>query len=561
MKVRHHTLGILCAALFAACAQPAVPTLSVIAATPTHPPPAALPVPALRDTWYLDADGDGYGSPDDSVWREEQPLGWVALGTDCDDANPTIHPAAYDRCGDALDEDCDGVAASCQELWAADADLTLNGLEGDVYAGYRLGAAGDVNADGYDDAFVSSFEAWGFSTTMGRVYLLHGSADGLAPDGLGLAGAIEIEGTIPTQRLGMYPGAAGDMNADGYPDLALGCPDLDFPEDQNGTVYLMAGPLTADTTPEDAFAVLTSTTPDDHAGDGLAAAGDVDGDGYDDLLVAAFDAQGREGLAYLVPGPISGALSLQSSGFTIANHEARDRPITSAAALGDSDGDGLADLAFGSRRESSEHDEAGAIFIFRGPLYGDQSISDADVVILGEYEDQLLGIAMEGVGDANGDGLGDLLVATRGEYGPLAPEVGGGTWLLLGPFDADSELADAQAHFVNDDEIWTGEDLGAAGDVDGDGRADFLIATDGYGGGPDDPLARLVTGGTQGTYLLSEIGVAFHDGTTQSLDGTVAGVGDVDGDGFSDLMVGSWTNRDSGASAGAAWLFYGHGGF
>ena len=180
------------------------------------------------------------------------------------------------------------------------------------------------------------------------------------------------------------------------------------------------GPVTAATTRADADVEITGESEEDEFGSDIAqesidASGDVNGDGYIDLLVGApyEDSGGSSaGKVYLWLGPVtSGSRSAATYDAAIAGTEAYAN-IGYNFATTDLDGDGSADLLLGALNDNTSAIDAGAVFVYYGPISGDTDASSADAAILGEAEDDDLGFPMTGGFDWNGDSYEDILVAS-----------------------------------------------------------------------------------------------------------------------------------------------------
>ena len=249
-------------------------------------------------------------------------------------------------------------------------------------------------------------------------------------------------------------------------------------------------------------------------GHAVASAGDVDGDGFDDLIVGYRQGTGP-GHARVYSGA-SGALLHHFTG--MANGDRFGRAVGGA---GDVDGDGHADLIVGAAGEDTNGLDSGAVYVFSG--------RDGSLLFkyVGASERTRLGSSVSGVGDLDGDGAPDIVVGAQPDSVALEPR--GHAIALSG---ATGEVL----------YMWVGTALSsrlgcsvaAAGDVDGDGRPDVLI-----GDWRDGPLASAgsasVFSGANGSLLLRVHGTAGN----QRLGSVVAGVGDMDGDGRADFLAGS----------------------
>jgi hypothetical protein len=188
------------------------------------------------------------------------------------------------------------------------ADAKLVGEGASDFAGQTVSGAGDVDGDGHDDLLVGArFNDQG-GAWAGAAYLVLGPVTTTRLD-LSLAEA-KLVGETPIDYAGNSVSGAGDVDADGHDDVLVGAYFNDRGGDQRGAAYLVLGPVTGTLDLSLADAKLVGEKPDDHAGWSVSGAGDVDGDGHDDLLVGAPAPYHGPGAAYLVRGPVTGTLDL-----------------------------------------------------------------------------------------------------------------------------------------------------------------------------------------------------------------------------------------------------------
>ena len=206
----------------------------------------------------------------------------------------------------------------------------------------------------------------------GAIYLVPGTSTGTTS----LADATYFDGY---GRYGYFGSAIaiGDIDGDGDDDVIGGTPGND-----RVSVFLASDDAISD---EECAAILTGS---DSAG-GALAAGDVDGDGYDDLLIGASEADDRAGAAWLMMGPMTGAITLADSAtLSITGADAHDGLGTSVM-LHDIDGDGTLDIALGAPGRAASGVDAGTVALWSGPLTGEMTLEDADALISGDAGDQL----------------------------------------------------------------------------------------------------------------------------------------------------------------------------
>ena len=498
---------------------------------------------ADASTWYSDADMDGYGDPDSAQRVCSMPAGAVANGDDCDDSDNQVHPGALDTWYDGLDSDCDG---------ASDYDA-----DGDGHDAADFG--GDDCDDG--DAMINP----GLAEICGDG--LDNDCDEATDQACGPAGQVSLAdaevflyGSAGAESAGYSVAGAGDINADGLMDVLVGAPDWDDPATDAGVAYLFLGPLTTGGM-ETADARLLGDDSSDHLGWSLAGAGDVNGDGWADLLVGAYgDSTGSSnaGAAYLLLGPVSGDVAASSADATLYSLSSDDQAGYAVSGAGDANRDRVDDLLIGAPYQDDGASDAGAVYLFNGPVLGSNPLDNADARFLGSRADDHGGAALAGGHDANGDGYADVLIGAWGEDS-MGSEAGA-TYLLLGPFTGDKALDTADA-------IWFGESSGDyaglavawLGDMDADGYPDALVGAPGEDSGGDDAGAAYLFGGEEtGTMVLTDAKASFLGDYSYDLLGTaVSSAGDFNADGEPDCLLSApWA--DIGASdGGAIYLFLG----
>jgi hypothetical protein len=427
------------------------------------------------------------------------------------------------------------------------ADAKLVGEEEDDHAGGSVSGAGDVNADGNDDVLVGAPNNDDGGSSAGAAYLVLGPVTGTFD--LSRADAKLVgEGTY--NYAGSAVSGAGDVDDDGHDDLLVGThPSEVWASTDDGTPYLLLGPVTGTLDLSEADAKFVGEDPDDDGvGDFLSGAGDVDGDGRGDLLVGApGNDEGGDlaGAAYLILGPVTGAVDLSFAAAKLVGEESWDRAGYFVSDAGDTDADGHHDVLVGGTPDQ------GAVYLVRGPVTGTLELALADAKLVGdEWYDE----SVSGAGDVDGDGHDDVLIGgtvPRDDYT-------GAAYLVLGPVTGTLDLTLADATLVG--ESWgdhAGASVSAAGDVDRDGHHDVLV------GAPFEGAAGatyLVRGPVTGTFDLSLADAKFvgESGDAYS-GGTVSGAGDVDADGRGDVLVSAWNNSEGGFAAGAVYLLYGGG--
>ena len=417
------------------------------------------------------------------------------------------------------------------------------------YLGFSVSAAGDVNGDGIADLTVGANRRNVDSVNEGGAYVIYGKRgdgtqfgaaemDGSNPTGrriidinvaLGAAGGADfaIKGNASNARLGNSVSAAGDVNGDGIDDLFVGAYNSSDGTNQVGTAHVVYGQSgghsgTIDTASlgSSGFTIFGESD-EDYLGNSVSVAGDVNGDGLDDLIVGADDNDDggtNAGEVYVIygsanPSDITGTVldALGTRGFTIQGGAAGDRLGGSVSGGGDVNGDGLADLIIGASQNDDGGNNAGAAYVIYGKSGGHSGVIDvADLtpaqgfVIQGDGDYDRLGSSVSVAGDIDGDGLDDLIVgAVRGSNGSF---FAGEAYVIYGQAGTDgtqfgkavsgrrlidtTSLTTEQGFLIQGDSIrlYLGVSVSGAGDIDGDGIDDLIIgARDGeIAGGTTD---------------------------------------------------------------------------
>ncbi len=388
---------------------------------------------------------------------------------------------------------------------------------------------------------------------------------------LGATADARLESDQLDAELGWSVSDAGDVNGDGYSDVIVGAPFFDAGQEDEGAAFIFLGSAVgiAEGGPSAAATRIESNQAFASLGASVSGAGDVNGDGFDDVIVAAplYDSgQQDEGVAFLFLGSASGIPDggPGAAEARIQSNQAGAQLGARVSGAGDVNGDGFDDVIVGAPLYDAGEQDEGAAFLFLGSASGmaNGSPSTAAAQLESNQVAADMGLGVAGVGDLNGDGFGDILVGSR-RYDRGHVNEGVAFAFLGGPSGiADGNPATAAARIEsNQASASLGSDLAGAGDVNGDGFDDVIVGVGSYAVGDGSHGAAFV-------FLGNASGIANGNPTTAStviassqagafLGSSVSGAGDVNGDGFDDVLVGSDGHDGGQANEGAAYLFLG----
>ncbi len=605
-----------------------------------------------RTIWYKDLDGDGYGNPEDSVVTCIQLLGLVSDDTDCDDEDPELHPGTVWW----EDNDGDGHGTSA-------AAVTACWLEDEIPDGYVR--AGSSQADCNDDdpgIYPDAQELW-------YDEVLNDCSGELNTRAMGSEDAV-MTGRSPGEFLGKAIRGIGyffacdpqsvhmsDCVDEGQlPDIAVSAPSEYTNGPSSGAVYL----LDSDETDDRLRTTLLGSSAINRLGRYLTAPGDLNQDGFDDLIIGS-----QDDYAFVIFGGNArdtvATMSTHHKSEQIAVYVAEDEGDelgASGVGLMNFCGDGGPDLALGAPQSATLGDGSGYVYIFldagrnstiniaemrmgvdtappedveedefggsssHGTGTGDTGMDTTDdtdgtdgtteettdipeaweVAPESDGLGALFGQTLASLGDFDGDGMSDLLIgAPSGDWGETDA---GRIYLLTADDFAMDDEGDTGGPDVSDElptfgftrKIYAddlmridgkfegdrlGQTIAPAGDFNGDGYQDFVVAATGITSSPRPGRVYIVLGEAKGIgedtsevpYKIDDMADVFIEpditlgegnfGLSIAPAGPLRNLtesrtpGDLDGDGISDLLIGSPDVDTPAYAAGRVYLVYG----
>ncbi|MGB0852869.1 MAG: beta strand repeat-containing protein [Pikeienuella sp.] len=430
------------------------------------------------------------------------------------------------------------VAMSAVQAGGNGSGFIINGIAAGDQAGVSVAHAGDVNGDGLDDIIVGAYlRATANGASSGQSYVIFGKADGAVVNlsdidaDIGVGG-FAIDGATGTPRSGYSVSGAGDINGDGLDDLLISSYQAAPNGANSGQAFVIFG-KPADTNRVDTETLaagegfeINGIAAQDFAGLSVSTISDVNGDGFDDLIVSSpfADVGGGtdEGRVHVVFGKaddaaveLSAVVPAAGLGFEIIGATSGERIGSKVSNAGDFNNDGIEDIILGSQSFDGGGGAEGRAYLVFGKA-DDAQIDVAtiaagagggiaiDAAAVGDN----VGVSVSNAGDFNGDGIDDIIIGasgvdTNGADAGAAYIIFGRVGGALTPIDL-STLGAADGLVINGAEAGDniGKSVSSAGDVNGDGFEDVIIGGNGIDDAAVNSGGAFVVFGTASTATI-----------------------------------------------------------
>ena len=431
--------------------------------------------------------------------------------------------------------------------------------ETDYWIAVAVAYAGDVNGDGFDDILIGDSVNGYRGTNSGEAYILYGRQDGfqsISLASLTSATGIEIRSAAAGDSAGYAVSSAGDFNGDSIADFIIGAPGSSSGGAHSGKAYVVygtpgsSGSVDLGMIGSSGGMIIEGAAAQQWVGSDVSWAGDVNGDGFDDVVIAGYGANDT-GKTYIIYGRPGEGETLTvdqvtaSEGFVLTG-----RTVKTVSGAGDVNGDGLDDFIVGTPNAYGPETLGDAYVIFGKtnqvtPINLNSLLPGDGFMIRQQTRGDSTGRDVSAAGDVNGDGFDDVIISGISRYSTAS------AYILFGKADGFKTIETSSLSSADGFALFTshssydraGYSVSSAGDVNGDGLDDVIVgAFSDSSGGNYAGRAYVVYGRTATTPIdLSKLanseGFVIQSDAVSRVGMTVSSAGDMNGDGFDEVLV------------------------
>ena len=416
--------------------------------------------------------------------------------------------------------------------------------QANAYMGGSVHGAGDVNGDGYSDVIVGAFGYDNGQTNEGAFYVYHGSASGI-----NTTAAAMVESNQTDAWFGWAVAGAGDVNGDGYSDVVVGAPNYDNGQTDEGAFFVYHGSATGIST----TAAKMGESNQAGATLGVSVSSiNVNGDGYSDVVVGAnyYDnGETDEGAAFVYHGSATGISTTAAK--MVESNQSNAQLGFSVSGAGDVNNDGYNDVIVGAIYYDNGETDEGAAFVYHGSSTGISTT--AAKMVESNQGNSRFGWSVSGV-DVNSDGYSDVIVGAVWYDNGQTNE--GAAFVYHGSSTGISTTATARVE-PNITDAWMGFEVSGAGDINGDGYKDVVVGARYYNNGETDEGAVYFYHGSSTGINTTAATIIESNQANAEMGCSISGAGDVNGDGYSDVIFGVRYYDNGQTDEGAAFVFHG----